>query len=75
VTYDRTPSSAATARGTGLRGGPGQNAVEALRGFDKEGRKFDTVVLDRRLFAKRKDGLEGALRAYREIKTTARCAC
>ena len=44
-----------------------QNAVEALRGFDKEGRKFDTIVLDPPAFAKRKEGLEGALRAYREI--------
>jgi len=44
-----------------------QNAVEALRGFDKEGRKFDTLVLDPPAFAKRKEGLEGALRAYREI--------
>lgn len=43
------------------------NAVEALRAFDKEGRKFDTIVLDPPAFAKRKDGLEGALRAYREI--------
>jgi 23S rRNA (cytosine1962-C5)-methyltransferase len=43
------------------------NAIEALRAFDKEGRKFDTVVLDPPAFAKRKDGLEGALRAYREI--------
>jgi len=44
-----------------------QNAVEALRAFDKEGRKFDTIVLDPPAFAKRRDGLEGALRAYREI--------
>jgi 23S rRNA (cytosine1962-C5)-methyltransferase len=44
-----------------------QNAVEALRAFDKEGRKFDTIVLDPPAFAKRKDGVEGALRAYREI--------
>ena len=44
-----------------------QNAVEALRGFDNEGRKFDTIVLDPPAFAKRKEGLEGALRAYREI--------
>jgi len=44
-----------------------QNAVEALRSFDKEGRKFDTVVLDPPAFAKRREGLEGALRAYREI--------
>jgi 23S rRNA (cytosine1962-C5)-methyltransferase len=44
-----------------------QNAVEALRALDQEGRKFDTIVLDPPAFAKRRDGLEGALRAYREI--------
>src|SRR4051812_22641558 len=43
------------------------NAVEALRNFDKEGRKFATIVLDPPAFAKRKEGLEGAIRAYREI--------
>lgn len=43
------------------------NAVEALRALDKEGRKFATIVLDPPAFAKRKEGLEGALRAYREI--------
>jgi 23S rRNA (cytosine1962-C5)-methyltransferase len=43
------------------------NATEALRAFDKENRKFDTVVLDPPAFAKRKEGLQGALRAYREI--------
>src|SRR5947209_12068173 len=41
-----------------------QNAVEALRSLDTEGRKFDTVVLDPPAFAKRREGLEGALRAY-----------
>src|SRR5205814_9829640 len=44
-----------------------QNAVEALRSLEKEGRKFDTIVLDPPAFAKRREGLEGALRAYREI--------
>lgn len=44
-----------------------QNAVEALRAFDKDGRKFHTIVLDPPAFAKRREGLEGALRAYREI--------
>jgi 23S rRNA (cytosine1962-C5)-methyltransferase len=43
------------------------NAIEQLRALDKEGRKFDVVVLDPPAFAKRRDGLEGALRAYREI--------
>jgi 23S rRNA (cytosine1962-C5)-methyltransferase len=44
-----------------------QNAVEALRALDQEGRKFDTIVLDPPAFAKRKEGVEGALRAYREV--------
>ena len=44
-----------------------QNAVEALRSLEKEGRKFDTIVLDPPAFAKRREGLQGALRAYREI--------
>jgi 23S rRNA (cytosine1962-C5)-methyltransferase len=44
-----------------------QNAVEALRDLDKQGRKFDTIVLDPPAFAKRKEGVEGALRTYREI--------
>jgi 23S rRNA (cytosine1962-C5)-methyltransferase len=43
------------------------NAVEQLRALDKEGQKFDVVVLDPPAFAKRKDGLEAAIRAYKEI--------
>lgn len=43
------------------------NAVEALRALDKDGQKFDVVVIDPPAFAKRKDGLEAALRAYKEI--------
>ena len=43
------------------------NAIEQLRALDKEGRKFDMVVLDPPAFAKRKDGLEAAVRVYREI--------
>ncbi|HKC59911.1 MAG TPA: class I SAM-dependent rRNA methyltransferase [Myxococcales bacterium] len=43
------------------------NALEQLRELDKEARKFDVVVLDPPAFAKRRDGLEGALRAYKEI--------
>ncbi|MBS2021339.1 MAG: class I SAM-dependent rRNA methyltransferase [Deltaproteobacteria bacterium] len=43
------------------------NAVEALRALDKEGKKFDMVVIDPPAFAKRKEGLEGALRAYKEV--------
>ncbi len=43
------------------------NAIEQLRALDKEGRKFDVVVLDPPAFAKRREGLEGALRVYKEI--------
>jgi 23S rRNA (cytosine1962-C5)-methyltransferase len=43
------------------------NAVEQLRALDKDGRKFDVVVLDPPAFAKRREGLEGALRVYKEI--------
>ena len=43
------------------------NAVEQLRALDKDGRKFDVVVLDPPAFAKRREGVAGALRAYKEI--------
>src|SRR3989475_8674006 len=43
------------------------SAIEQLRSLDKEGRKFDVVVLDPPAFAKRRDGLEAALRVYKEI--------
>ena len=43
------------------------NAIEQLRALDKEGHRFDVVVLDPPAFAKRRDGLEAALRAYKEI--------
>lgn len=43
------------------------NAIEQLRALDKEGRKFDVIVLDPPAFAKRKDGLDAALRVYKEI--------
>jgi 23S rRNA (cytosine1962-C5)-methyltransferase len=43
------------------------NAVEQLRALDREGQKFDVVVLDPPAFAKRRDGLDAAIRAYKEI--------
>ena len=63
---DRTLANAKRNNFSNLEARAG-NAVEALRAFDSEGRKFDTIVLDPPAFAKRKEGLEGALRAYREI--------
>jgi 23S rRNA (cytosine1962-C5)-methyltransferase len=62
----RTQENAARNKLANLEARAG-NAIEALRAFDKEGRKFATIVLDPPAFAKRKEGLEGALRAYREI--------
>lgn len=43
------------------------NAFDLLHAFDKDGRKFDTVVIDPPAFAKRKEGLKSALRAYHEL--------
>jgi 23S rRNA (cytosine1962-C5)-methyltransferase len=73
LAIDQEPAAVQRTRENARRNGLGNvearagNAVEALRELDKEGRKFDTVVLDPPAFAKRKEGLEGALRAYREI--------
>lgn len=44
-----------------------ENAFDALHGFDREGRRFDTIVIDPPAFAKRKEGLATATRAYREL--------
>jgi len=47
------------------------NAFDALHAFDREGRRFDTVVLDPPGLAKRKEGVRTALRAYRELNLRA----
>lgn len=50
------------------------NAFDALKGFDTEGRKFDTVVIDPPALMKRKSGQGNALRAYHELNLRAmRC--
>jgi 23S rRNA (cytosine1962-C5)-methyltransferase len=50
------------------------NAFDVLHGFDREGRQFDTVVIDPPGLAKRKEGVQTALRAYRELNLRAlRC--
>ena len=73
VAIDQDASAVARTRENAQRNGLGNvevraaNAVEQLRALDKEGRKFDVVVLDPPAFAKRRDGLQGALRAYKEI--------
>lgn len=48
-----------------------ENAFDALHTFDREQRRFDTIVIDPPAFAKRKEGLPAALRAYRELNLRA----
>jgi len=43
------------------------NAFDFLRERHKEGRQYDTIILDPPAFAKNKDSLEAALRGYKEI--------
>ncbi|MGQ0504123.1 MAG: class I SAM-dependent rRNA methyltransferase [Myxococcaceae bacterium] len=47
------------------------NAFDLLRQFDREGRRFDTVVIDPPGLSKRKEGLQTALRAYHELNLRA----
>lgn len=47
------------------------NAFDTLRGFEREGRRFDVVVLDPPAFAKQKDSLQRATAAYKEINLRA----
>lgn len=47
------------------------NAFDVLHQLDREGERFDTVVLDPPGLAKRKEGPRTALRAYRELNVRA----
>jgi 23S rRNA (cytosine1962-C5)-methyltransferase len=47
------------------------NAFDYLRDRHKEGRRYDTIILDPPAFAKNKESLEGALRGYKEINNRA----
>lgn len=50
------------------------NAFDVLHEFDRTGRKFDTIVIDPPGLAKRREGLQTALRAYKELNYRAiRC--
>ena len=50
------------------------NAFDALRGFEREGRRFDLIVLDPPPFTRRKSAVDAALRGYKEINLRAlRC--
>jgi 23S rRNA (cytosine1962-C5)-methyltransferase len=43
------------------------DAFEEMRNLEKEGRRFDLVVLDPPSFVKRKSELEGAIKGFKEI--------
>lgn len=47
------------------------NAFDVLHQLDRDGERFDTVVLDPPALAKRKEGPRTALRAYRELNVRA----
>jgi 23S rRNA (cytosine1962-C5)-methyltransferase len=47
------------------------NAFDVLHQLDREGERFDTVVLDPPGLAKRKEGARTALRSYRELNVRA----
>ena len=50
------------------------NAFDLLHQFDRGGKRFDTIVLDPPGLAKRREGLQTALRAYKELNLRAlRC--
>ncbi len=47
------------------------DAFDVLRNFQREGRQFDTIVVDPPAFAKNKPSLAGALRGYKDINLQA----
>lgn len=47
------------------------DAFDVLREWNREGRRFDTIVVDPPAFAKNKSAIEGALRGYKDINLQA----
>ncbi len=47
--------------------GKAGNLFQVMREFERDGRRFDLVVLDPPSFAKSREGREGAIRGYRDI--------
>jgi 23S rRNA (cytosine1962-C5)-methyltransferase len=47
------------------------NAFDALRAFDREGRRFGVLILDPPAFTKGRQAVAGALRGYKEINLRA----
>jgi 23S rRNA (cytosine1962-C5)-methyltransferase len=77
LAVEQDEKAAAKARLNAERNGHGNvtvqqaNAFDVLRQFDKEGRRFDTVVIDPPGLAKRREGVQTALRAYHELNLRA----
>jgi len=70
---DISPQAVALARSNAERNGLKNvecieaNAFDFLRERHKEGRRYDTIILDPPAFAKNRESLEAALRGYKEI--------
>ena len=47
------------------------DAFEVLRAWNREGRQFDTIVVDPPAFAKSRGAIDGALRGYKDINLQA----
>jgi 23S rRNA (cytosine1962-C5)-methyltransferase len=47
------------------------DAFEVLRAWNREGRRFDTIVVDPPAFAKTRGAIDGALRGYKDINLQA----
>jgi len=80
LAVDQDEAAARQAQANAVRNGrtnvrvEAKNAFDALHAFDREGRKFDTIVIDPPGLAKRKEGVATALRAYHELNMRAlRC--
>lgn len=63
----------ANAELSGLAGAVGveANAFDALRSYERDGERFDAVVLDPPAFARGRASLDGAYRGYKEINLRA----
>jgi 23S rRNA (cytosine1962-C5)-methyltransferase len=78
VAVESSPVAGARARDhADAHGGAGRftlvagNAFDALRDFERDGRRFDLIVLDPPSFTRRKTAVEPALRGYKEINLRA----
>ncbi len=77
IAVDQLDTAAARARANAERNGHANvevlcaNAFDVLRQFEREGRRFDVVVIDPPAFAKRREGVAAAERAYKELNLRA----